>query len=392
MVIGKLGRAGAESQLVALASGLAGRGDRVTVADLTRGARDADPLIDAGVKLLRFDTSPGMRRAAVLPSLVRVAHRHDLVHCTMWDASLWGRLAAIAARRPVVVSDHSAERGYQTSHSGVPRQRLIALHNRLLEPATAVTVACAQAQVPLLESEGVRSVVHIPNGVSLEALRESARRGPSRGQLGIPQDARIMIHVARFHPLKNQRVTFETTARLREALGDVHVIFVGDGEGRSALQQEAMSTGADWAHFLGRRTDVPALLSLSELAVLPSLSEAMPMAIVEAMALGVPVVATAVGDVAATLESTGAGVHVPPGDSDAFFKACRDVLTDPELRSGLASRALVSAEGLTVEAMTERYSELFDAVLECRSRSGAWHAERKKSLPSGVMLPDSRDR
>lgn len=366
MVIGKLGRAGAENQLVALASGLARRGDRVTVADLTRGARDAEPLLEAGVRLLRFDSSPGVRRAAVLPSLVRVAHRHDLVHCTQWDASLWGRLAGIAARRPVVVSDHSADRGHQMSHSGAPRQRLIALHNRLLEPATYATVACAQAQVPLLQSEGVRRVVHIPNGVSLEALREAATRGPSREQVGIPQDARTIVHVARFHPLKNQRLTLETTARLRDELGDVHVIFVGDGEGRPALEQEAISIGAHWAHFLGRRTDVAALLRLSDLAVLPSLAEAMPMAIVEAMALGVPVVATSVGDVGATLDSTGAGIHVPPGDDDAFFKACRDVLTDPELRGGLASRALLSARGFTVEAMIERYTELFDAMLEGR--------------------------
>lgn len=364
MVIGKLGRAGAESQLVALASGLARRGDRVTVADLTRGARDAGPLVEAGVKLLQFDSSPGVRRAAVLPSLVRVARRHDLVHCTMWDASLWGRLAGIAARRPVVVSDHSADRGHQMSHSGVPRQRVIAMHNRLLEPATYATVACAQAQVPLLKSEGVRRVVHIPNSVSLEALREAAVGGLTRKQVGIPEDARIIIHIARFHPLKNQRLTLETTARLRDELGDVHVMFVGDGEGRSALEHEAISMGAGWAHFLGRRTDVAALLRLSELAVLPSLSEAMPMAIVEAMAAGVPVVATAVGDVGATLDSTGAGIHVPPGDSDAFFQACREVLADPELRGRLTSRALGSAQAFTVEAMIERYSELFDAMLE----------------------------
>lgn len=366
MVIGKLGRAGAENQLVALASGLAERGDRVTVADLTRGVPNVGPLHESGVKLLQFDSSAGIRRAAVLPSLARVARRHDLVHCTMWDASLWGRLAGIAAGRPVIVSDHSADRGHQVSHSGAPRRRLIALHNRVLEPATYATVACAYAQVPLLHSEGVRRVVHIPNGVSLEALGEATASGTSREQLGIPEEARTIIHVARFHPLKNQRLTLKTTARLRAELGDVHVIFVGDGDERPALERQARATGAHWAHFLGHRTDVAGLLGLSELAVLPSLSEAMPMAIVEAMAVGVPVVATAVGDIGLTLDSTGAGLHVPPGDSDAFFEACRQVLTDSTLRDGLASRALLSAQNFTVEAMIDRYSELFDAMIERR--------------------------
>ena len=381
MVIGKLGRAGAEGQLVALASGLARRGDEVTLADLTQGDHDVDPLLDAGVRLLRFDTPAGVRRAAVLPSLVRVARRHDVVHCTMWDASLWGRIAAVAARRPVVVSDHSADRGHQRSHTGAPRERVIGLHNRLLEPATYATVVCAKAQVPLLESEGVRRLVYIPNGVSLEALAGTGEPGASLEQLGIPDGARTIIHVARFHSLKNQRLTLETTARLREELGEVHVIFVGDGEERAGLEAQASTIGAHWAHFLGHRTDVAALLRLSDLAVLPSLSEAMPMAIVEAMALGVPVVATAVGDVRETLDSTGGGLHVPAGDDDAFFDACRRVLVDDELRRGLARRAADSAQDFTVEAMVEQYSALFEGAVEA---AGA--------LRSVGMLDASRDR
>ena len=368
MVIGKLGRAGAEGQLVALACGLAGRGDRVTVADLSLGRGRAEPLLEAGVKVLRFDTAPGPRRAGVLPSLARVARRHDLVHCTMWDASLWGRLAGIAAGRPVVVSDHSADRGHQTSHSGAPRARWIALHNRLLERGTYATVACAYTQLPLLESEGVRRarIVHIPNGVSPQALQQASRRGPSRDELGIPTDARVIIHVARFHPLKNQALTLETAAHLRRELGEIHVIFVGDGAQREALQREADAMGAHWAHFLGRRTDVAGLLGVADLAVLPSLSEAMPMAVVEAMAVGVPIVASAVGDIPATLDSTGAGVHVPAGDEEAFRKACLEVLSDRELHGRLRRRGLDSAQAFSVETMIARYSELFDAALERR--------------------------
>lgn len=368
MVIGQLGRAGAEAQLAALAGGLARQGDRVTVADLTKGKMDPQALLDGGVRVLQLDTAPGLRRARVVPSLARIARRNDLVHCTMWDASLWGRLAAIAARRPVIVSDHSADRGHQVSHAGAPRQRWIALHNRLLEPATYATVACARAQLPLLESEGVRRqrIVHIPNGVSLEAFREAATGGPSRQELGIPEGARTLIHVARFNPLKNQQLTLETAMRLREELGEVHVIFVGDGQERGPLERQAKSMGADWAHFLGRRTDVPALLRISDLAVLPSLSEAMPMTVLEALALGVPVVATAVGDVGPTLDSTGGGLHVPLGEPDAFLHACRDVLTDPGLHERLVNGGLRSAERFSVEAMVGRYSHLFDAMLRGR--------------------------
>ena len=78
----------------------------------------------------------GRRRYANLRKLARLARNYDLVHCTEWDASLWGRMAAVLARRPTIVTEHTLDRGIQVSESGSSRGRAIALHHKLLGPST----------------------------------------------------------------------------------------------------------------------------------------------------------------------------------------------------------------------------------------------------------------
>jgi glycosyltransferase involved in cell wall biosynthesis len=124
--------------------------------------------------------------------------------------------------------------------------------------------------------------------------------------------------------------------------------------------------GAGWAHFLGTRADVPGVMALADLVVLPSRAEAMPLTVLEAQAAGVPVVACDVGDVRAVLEATGGGLTVPAGDAPAFTAACRRVLADPALRAGLARAAWERSTGYDAAAMTARYAELLDAAARPR--------------------------
>jgi len=305
-----------------------------------------------------------LARIAAIPRLARLARRCDVVHCTMWDTSLWGRIAAIVARRPVIVADHATDRSVQLATNGNGRGRWIALHNRLLDPFTFATVACASTQRAVLEGEGVapRKIVEIANGVPTAELVAAASDGPSRGDFGIPEQARVAIHVAGFRAEKNQLGALEAFAEIRERIGDVHLVFLGSGPLRSQVEARARELDAGgWAHFLGFRDDVPAVLSLADLMVLPSISDAMPMTILEAMALGVPVVATDVGDVRATLAG-GAGVCVPAGDQAAFVAACSELLSDPARLAELARAGQERARDFDSAAMSERYAELFEAA------------------------------
>jgi glycosyltransferase involved in cell wall biosynthesis len=364
LVLSNLDAGGAERQVMLLARGLAARGRDVTIVALGHVRTPVEPVLEAGARILALGADGPRARVAALPTLMRLARRADVVVCTNWDASLYGRVAALAVHRPVVVADHFNERAAHTSRRGAPRGRWVAAHHRLLAPFTVATVACARAQLPVLLAEGVPAgrLAHIPNGIDVEEVRSAAARGPARSALGLPSDALVIVHAANFRPEKNQPQTLETVADLRRTLGDVHAVFVGGGPQEAAVRERARALGAGWAHFLGTRADVPGVLALADLVVLPSRAEAMPLTVLEAQVAGVPVVACDVGDVRAMLDATGGGLVVPAGDGPAFTAACRQLLADPALRARLARAAREGSAAYDAAAMTRRYAELLDAA------------------------------
>jgi glycosyltransferase involved in cell wall biosynthesis len=366
---------GAEWQAMHLARGLAERGHRVTMLALGHVRGPVDRLVDAGVRILSLGAVGPRARLAALPAITRIARGADIVHCTNWDSSFYGRVAALLARRPVVVADHQPDRAFQRSRRGAPRARWVAVHHRLLAPVTAATVACARAQEERLIAEGVPAsrLVRIPNGVPIAELRAAAQGGPSRAALGLPEEARVVMHVANFRAQKNHEQTLTTVAELRSDLGDARAVFVGDGPTEAAVRRRVREQGWDWALFLGQRTDVPALMALADVLVLPSWTEALPVVVLEAIALGVPVVAYAVGDTPAVLGQTGGGLCVPAGDGDAFTAACRRVLGEPALAAELSRRGRAGAGAFDVNAMVDRYEQLFDDVLARRDAPRVAH-------------------
>jgi glycosyltransferase involved in cell wall biosynthesis len=358
--------AGAETQLNYLATGLGKAGHSVKLLAIEGVLIDLQGLKDAGVEVVSLNASTRADKLVAALKIVHHARRADVVHCTGWDASLWGRIAAFLARRPMLITEHTPGRNLQVTEGNASRARAIALHNRILDRITYATIAVAAWQIALLENEGVRreSIVRIPNAVPVRDLRRRAESGPTRASLDIPEGAPIVVHLARFVPQKGQLTTLRAVARLRDRIGDIRVLFVGDGPERAIVEREAKGLGADWAVFLGRRDDVPGILRLADLSVLPSRGEGLPMSLIEAMALGTPVVATDVGDVRWLLESTDAGVCVAAGDERAFGEACARVLEDSELRERMAAAGRRAAPDFDAVKMVRRYEQVLEAAIE----------------------------
>jgi glycosyltransferase involved in cell wall biosynthesis len=369
LVVSNLELGGAEWQAMHLATGLAERGHDVTLLALGSISVPVEPLQSSGVRVASLGAIGPRARVAALPALMRLARRADVVHCTNWDASLYGRLAALLARRPVVSADHSVDRSIQVSRRGAPRGRWVAAHHRLLGPLTAATVISARAQAPLLVGEGVAPsrLVHIPNGIPVARVRAAAASGLTKADLGVPEHATVVMHIANFRPEKNQGQTLATVAALRQQVGDVRAVFVGSGPEEEAVRRQAADLGADWATFLGRREDVPAVLALADLLVLPSRAETMPMVILEAMALGVPVVAYDVGDVRLVLDESRGGRCVARLDGETFTAACRSLLEDPALRAELSQRGRGASANFDADRMVERYVKVFEAAVRPRT-------------------------
>lgn len=366
LVTNWIGWAGAEVQLIHLAIGLRRAGNSVVLLAIGGVFADLQPLREAGVEVVSLDAVTRRAKLAAVLKVARHARRADVVHCTGWDASLWGRLAAFLARRPVVLTEHTPGRELQVTDRNTSRARAIALHNRILDHVTYATIAVGAWQQELLESEGVRgeSIVHIPNAVPVKALREKAQRGPDRAALGIPDGSLVIVQVARFASQKGQSMTLSAVDRLRGRLGDVRALFVGEGPEEESVKEKAARLGAEWATFLGFRDDVPGLVRLADLSVLPSTGEGLPMSLIESIVIGTPIVATEVGDVGWLLETTGAGRCVSPGDEDAFVEACAQVLGDADLRVRMIKAAAEAAADFDATKMVQRYEQVFEAAIE----------------------------
>src|SRR5215469_1706151 len=140
LVTNWVGWGGAETQLDYLAIGLAEAGYGVRLLAICSLLRDIAHLEAAGVEVRALDAVSRRAKERAFPSIVRAARWADLVHCTGWDATLWGRMAAILARRPVLITEHTPGRALQVTSGGRSRARAIALHNRLLDPFTYATI------------------------------------------------------------------------------------------------------------------------------------------------------------------------------------------------------------------------------------------------------------
>jgi glycosyltransferase involved in cell wall biosynthesis len=363
---------GAEVQLGILAKGLVRAGYEVKIACIWRGHGDLSSLAAEGIEIVELGYEKRWQRWRAIPRLTRMAREAEIVHCTMWDPSLWGRIAAILARRPVIVADHATDRAVQVSAGGVPRGRWIALHNRLLDRFTFATVACAASQRQVLLGEGVspEKIVHIPNGIPVEDI-VAAAHGDSRTEIGVPDGVPLAMQVGVFRTEKNQIGAVEAFAEVRKQLPDAHLAFVGMGPLREQVEARAAELGAtEWAHFLGERTDVPALLALSDLMLLPSHGDAMPMTVLEAMAVGVPVLATDVGDVRSMVGE--AGVCIEPGDPAALARTATALLSDPAELERLGALGHDRALQFDSGAMVHSYASLFDAALSGAEPRSAW--------------------
>lgn len=180
----------------------------------------------------------------------------------------------------------------------------------------------------------------ICNSVDVGRFRRGGEREATRRALGLPAGAPVAAVVATFKRQKGHRFMIEAAALAVARRPDLRILFVGDGELRESLRAQARRAGLE-GHilFLGSRHDVPDLLAASDLFVLPSLWEGLSMALVEAMAAGLPVIATAVSGTTQVMVDGETGLLVPPDDPAALAAALRRLVDDPAARWRMGEQA-----------------------------------------------------
>jgi glycosyltransferase involved in cell wall biosynthesis len=356
-----IGFGGAEQVLLTLIAGL-NRAEWCPVL-IYHPSAGVTPLIeraaDLNVELWPVPSMPpgrvGASRVLRFERDVRV-RRPDVFHAHLtWPlACKFGLVGAIFAHVPAIVATVHLFVDFPVDLSVLAQQQLIAA---AVDRYVAVSHDTAQHLIRKLHWPANKvQVIH--NGVTCGPTGPQpnhARRAHEAGH-----ERPVALTVARLDEQKGHRYLLEAAVQMP----DVQFILVGDGPLRSSLEAQVQALGlADRVDFLGHRTDIRDLLASSDVFVLPSLYEGLPLSILEAMAAGKPVVATQVGGTAEVVLAGETGLLVPPSDSTALATAIRSVVTDRAFAQRLGSRGRVRVErefstAVMLRQVTSLYTEL----------------------------------
>lgn len=203
------------------------------------------------------------------------------------------------------------------------------------------------------------------NGVDLTRFEQPSRREAIRDELGIPRDVPVVGNVARLVPLKNHRAFLHMAAAIRARRPETRFLVVGEGPLRGDLEAEAGSLGlAGVVHFTGSRRDVPDLLGAMDCFLLTSRLEGFGLVVVEAMAAGVPVVASDLGSLREILRPPEAGLVFPAGDVEAGANRVLGLLDDDALRIRLRNGGHARSRDFAIERMGEEMTRLYHELLQ----------------------------
>jgi glycosyltransferase involved in cell wall biosynthesis len=365
------GVGGVEQLILSTAPLLQKEGFEVTVACLKGWDILGDELDARGVRAVALGARGRLdfRAAGRLLTLLR-SSRIQILHAHLFLANQVARFLGRLAGVPVII----------TSHHDI--DLWMGLRHRLIERVTApwsdAVVACSEAvRRHAVETFGLRrGLVHtLHNGIEIGEDRplDPERRRLLRRELGAGPEDLLLGCVGRLvEPKKGLAVLLAAVGRIARAVPGARLAIVGDGPARSFLERRAVQEGVRGRTvFAGLRRDVDALMSAFDLFVLPSNWEGFGIALLEAMAATVPVVATRVGGVPEVVLDGETGLLVPPGDPEALAAACIDLLGDRERAARLAAagRRRVETE-FGAASVVERMAALYRDLLG-RNRPGA---------------------
>lgn len=294
----------------------------------------------------------------------------DIVHCHMTEGTLLGLLGARRAGSAAICTTvHSIFMTPPRKSWDLRRWLLQRVINAVFTRVDRIIAVSAQVATTMQRATPVpaQRFVTIPNGIDADTYRWADDRHELRRRAGIVDTRPLVISVGRLVPPKGHIYMLEALARI-PVQQRPYVLIVGDGPERASLQSHATALGLTHdVRFMGNRADVPQLLGAADIFVLSSLLEGLPLALLEAMAAGVPTIATAVGGIPEVIEEGKSGLLVPPADADALASALQHLLNDPQRQAALRQHAqarfhqyfsmqqfVVAHERLYEELMNER--------------------------------------
>lgn len=364
---GSGGWAGGETYLLLLARNIDRQRFRLIVVSPEPGALVED-LRAEGIETHVLDMYPlgSLRPLFRLRNFLR-EQQPDIVQAHGARANVYSRIAGRLAETGAIISTvHNSLYDYPI---GWIKKWLYLACDKLTAPLVDCTLCVAEShRQELINRYGLRPdrVVTIPNGVDIKRFQPIPRNRRLREELAISDDVPVIGIVGRLTDQKGHVYLLRALPLLLAKFPSLRCLVVGDGELREELQQLAADLGlTDHCLFLGVRQDIPEVLAAMDLLVLPSLSEGMPYAALEGMAMGKPVVATAVNGVPELIQDGVTGLLVPRKDPVALAKAIDTVLANPHIAAslGLAARRQVE-QTYSIEAWIAQMESLYESLVD----------------------------
>lgn len=365
-LVDSLGAGGAEALVVTFAEGVDREQHRLFVACLNgaegvnaQRLRDAGvPVTDLGARSLR-----DVRAFRRLLALIR-EERIALIHAHLTYAAIWSAVASRLTGVPAVASLHVSPDATRALRDTARHRIATSLRDRLLRAIlnrwsrAVVMVSGALRDDYLARGLEPRKVRVVHNGIDLgrfDRNREEARARLER-ELAIPHDAPVVATVAVLRPKKGIEVLLEAVRKVRGA----SFVIIGDGPKREEWSALATAFGvADRVRWAGFRTDVDALLAGCDLFVHPSLDDAFPTVLLEAMAAGLPIVASRVGGIPEIVTPGVTGELVPPGDAAALASAIDAVLGNEDTLRLMREAARTYSSRFSTSAWIARLTAVY---------------------------------
>ncbi len=362
MLCADLAVGGIQSMVNALGRGLSHGEFEVSFVCFDKEGAIAEHLARDGFEVRFVPRRPGFDRA--LPRALRrtfASLRTDIVHAHNRTALFYGVLARGLSSHPrLVYTEHDR------SFPEVLKVRLLhSILARRIDAVAAVATAVANAIVATERFPRGKTEV-IVNGVADPAtdLSPDQARREIREEFGIPSGRRLVLAIGHLTPVKDHATLLDAIARMSPATRPF-VLIAGDGELRESLEaQRASSSLQECVALPGYRADIPRLLRAADLLVMPSRSEGLSLALVEAAARGVPIVATAVGGNSEVVQDEVNGLLVPSRDPAALASAIERLCADDAMRARMGRAGLARFQSrFRLDGMIARYEDLYRRVL-----------------------------
>ncbi len=355
---------GTEGQAHALAAGLVSAGHRMTVLTMARPGTPGHEELD-GVRLERvltgrgrgivFATTYGL---SLLRHLRRLQPGHGILHAHhLYLEAMTAVWVGLRAGLPIIAK--VAGGGANGDFARLRRTGLARGLPLLRRLSRVVAVSAAIEAELLAHGFAPDRIARIPNGVDVGRFAPAPDPEAARAQAGLGPET--VLFLGRLSPEKGLDAALSAWSRVAPRHPGARLVLVGDGSARSSLEAQARTLGlGETVRFLPERSDPEVVLRASQIFLLPSRSEGMSNALLEAMATGLACVATHIGGNNELLEHGTTGLLVPPGDAPALANALVALLEDPGLRTRLGRAArTVAIERYAMDRVVRRYADLY---------------------------------